>query len=88
MERAGRDAENRGVRDAGPEDGRKRRRVAAPGAEGLLKGEAPFLKAADDAGVRVVRAPRGMSRSKGNLSRWFAKYVWSLILWGVLANGV
>lgn len=86
MERAERDAENRGVRierDDHGEEGRKRRKVAPGGLEGnLVKGEAAFLKAAAANGVMVIRAPRGMSRSKANLSRWFAKYVCSFVLDG------
>lgn len=82
MERAERDAENRGVRidrvDEG-ETGKKRKRTGD--GMGLAKGEAAFLKGAHEAGVTVVRAPRGMSRAKGNLSRWFPKYVSCRIVW-------
>ncbi|KAL4734218.1 hypothetical protein BDV11DRAFT_213086 [Aspergillus similis] len=106
LERASRDAENRGVvvdgkqgvrepgivgldeeelgqgqgqDDAG--DGRKRKR-AGPGAgngnghgfeRGLAKGEAGFLKRAAEARVRVIKAPKGMSRAKMNGSRWHPK---------------
>jgi hypothetical protein len=62
-------------------DGRKRKR-AGPGAgngighgseRGLVKGEAGFLKRAAEAGVRVIKAPKGMSRAKMNGSRWHPK---------------
>ncbi|KAL4977199.1 hypothetical protein BDW66DRAFT_40581 [Aspergillus desertorum] len=102
LERASRDAENRGVVVDGKQgvrepgvvgldedelgqrpgqdhagDGRKRKR-AGPGAEsgferGLAKGEAGFLKRAAEARVRVIKAPRGMSRAKMNASRWHSK---------------
>ncbi|KAL4815717.1 hypothetical protein BDW67DRAFT_62944 [Aspergillus spinulosporus] len=102
LERASRDAENRGVvvdgrqgvrepeivgldehelgqDDAG--DGRKRKR-AGPGSgngnghgfeRGLARGEAGFLKKAAEARVRVIKAPKGMSRAKMNSSRWLPK---------------
>ncbi|KAL4898903.1 hypothetical protein BDW74DRAFT_120796 [Aspergillus multicolor] len=101
LERAGRDAENRGVavdgkagvKDPGVvgldegelqrETGGKRKR-RGPNAQaqngngngfekGLPKGEVGFLKRAADAGVKVVKAPRGMSRAKANGSRWHPK---------------
>ncbi|RDW61758.1 uncharacterized protein DSM5745_10430 [Aspergillus mulundensis] len=96
LERAGRDAENRGVavdgktgvKDPGvvglddqteQETGAKRKR-GGPAAQngnglerGLAKGEAGFLKRAADAGVKVIKAPRGMSRAKANGSRWHPK---------------
>ncbi|KAL4756466.1 zinc finger HIT domain-containing protein [Aspergillus foveolatus] len=102
LERASRDAENRGVVVDGRQgvrepgivgldedelgqddvmDGRKRKR-AGPGAgngighgfeRGLAKGEAGFLKRAAEAGVRVIKAPKGMSRAKMNGSRWHTK---------------
>lgn len=89
VERAGRDSENRGIRVGGDTEnendrgGRKRKRrgslgdgVGGGGQEGgLMKGEAAFLRRTADAGVTVIRAPRGMSREKGNSSRWFPKYV-------------
>lgn len=89
LERAERDAENRGIElgqaaaesaDAGGGEqaastgtgavtGQKRKH---PGG-GLVKGEAGFLRGAEASGVRVVRAPRGMSRNKANGSRWHPK---------------
>lgn len=90
VERAERDAENRGISvDRGESEDaamRKRKRGKGPGpgldvgdgaggGRGLAKGEAAFLRGAADAGVTVVRAPKGMSREKGNSSRWFPKYV-------------
>ncbi|KAA8652828.1 hypothetical protein EYZ11_007205 [Aspergillus tanneri] len=50
---------------------RKRKRPNNDG--GMVKGEAGFLRGAEDAGVTVVRAPKGMSRSKNNGSRWHPK---------------
>jgi hypothetical protein len=41
----------------------------------LKKGEAGFLRGAQASGVRVERAPKGLSRSKQNLSRWNPKCV-------------
>lgn len=90
MERAERDAENRGVKIERTDDdgnGRKRRRMGD--GMGLVKGEAAFLNNAREAGVDVVRAPRGMSRAKENLSKWFPKYVSRLLVWlgmGVLTD--
>lgn len=58
----------------------KRRRVGAgpgPGPapeKGLVKGEAGFLRRAEEAGVKVVKAPRGMSRARMNASKWHPKY--------------
>ncbi|KAL5046340.1 hypothetical protein BDW71DRAFT_65247 [Aspergillus fruticulosus] len=102
LERANRDAENRGVAvdgrqgvrepgivgldedELGQDDAgnvRKRKR-AGPEAgnrngngfeRGLAKGEAGFLKRAAEARVRVIKAPRGMSRAKMNGSRWHPK---------------
>ncbi|KAL2823311.1 HIT finger domain protein [Aspergillus cavernicola] len=40
---------------------------------GFVKGEMGFLKRAKGAGVRVVQAPRGMSRAKLNGSKWHQK---------------
>lgn len=89
MERADRVAENRGVpidRDAvegGEEDGGRRKRKRGnhdgPGL-GLVKGEAGFLRGAQDGEVNVVRAPRGMTRNKQNTSRWHPKCVTTLLL--------
>lgn len=88
LERAERDAENRGIdlaqtaaesadtagggeqaQNTGAVAGQKRKH---PGG-GLVKGEAGFLRGAEAGGVRVVRAPRGMSRNKANGSRWHPK---------------
>ncbi|KAJ5980678.1 hypothetical protein N7481_007976 [Penicillium waksmanii] len=91
LERAERDAENRGIdlaqtaaesadaggggggeqaQNTGAVAGQKRKH---PGG-GLVKGEAGFLRGAEAGGVRVVRAPRGMSRNKANGSRWHPKH--------------
>lgn len=85
LERAEREVERRGVTlpseeelalnadeegvGAAPGAGKKRKR------ETLVKGEAGFLRGAEASGVRVVRAPRGMTRNKENTSRWHLKYV-------------
>ncbi|KAB8276195.1 hypothetical protein BDV30DRAFT_246879 [Aspergillus minisclerotigenes] len=96
LERAERDAENRGISvqpgtsgrgvdlavvgldgdeesaGVGSEKGRKRRRVEG-GSGGFVKGEFGFLRGAEEAGVTVLRAPRGMSRNKANASKWMPK---------------
>lgn len=83
MERAERDVENRGIdlargqvaESMGTEEtaetgtGGKRK---YPG-QGLVKGEAGFLRGAEAGGVKVLRAPRGMTRNKENSSRWHPK---------------
>ncbi|KAJ9293228.1 hypothetical protein DTO271G3_7951 [Paecilomyces variotii] len=84
LERAEREVERRGVTlpseeelalnadeegvGAAPGAGKKRKR------ETLVKGEAGFLRGAEASGVRVVRAPRGMTRNKENTSRWHLKH--------------
>ncbi|KAL4914868.1 hypothetical protein BDW62DRAFT_213157 [Aspergillus aurantiobrunneus] len=98
LERAGREAENRGIRVDGKggvrdpgvvgldsdendnedvnEGGRKRKRGPGSGPvpeRGIVKGEAGFLRRAQDAGVKVIKAPRGMSRAKMNGSKWHSK---------------
>lgn len=55
--------------DDGSGAGRKRK---YPG-PGLVKGEAGFLRGAEAGRVKVLRAPRGMSRNKQNTSRWHPK---------------
>ncbi|KAJ5279225.1 Zinc finger HIT-type [Penicillium angulare] len=84
MERADRDAENRGIDlargtgtaqnaeedTAGPSTGQKRKHPQ----QGLVKGEASFLRGAEAGLVNVIRAPRGMTRNKLNNSRWHPKH--------------
>lgn len=41
----------------------------------LVKGELGFVRAAEEAGVKLVRAPAGLSRRKMNHSRVHPKYV-------------
>ncbi|KAL5360508.1 hypothetical protein BJX96DRAFT_175365 [Aspergillus floccosus] len=53
---------------------KKRKRGPGSDGAGLVKGEAGFLRGAENAGVRVVRAPRGMSRNKANATRWHPKH--------------
>lgn len=82
IERADRDADNRGIDlslgvqgnelDDDSQDlnsGRKRKHQN----QGLVKGEASFLRAAEAGGVKVIRAPKGMSRNKQNGSRLHPK---------------
>ncbi|PTU23562.1 hypothetical protein P175DRAFT_0416591, partial [Aspergillus ochraceoroseus IBT 24754] len=92
LERAERDAENRGVdvsagagygdlsvvgleheqdQLGGGGDALKGKRKR--GALDMVKGEVAFLKRAETAGVRVIKAPRGMSRNKVNSSKWHAR---------------
>ncbi|KAJ5101975.1 polyketide synthase, partial [Penicillium alfredii] len=59
-----------GVQGSSVVAGRKRKHPH----QGLVKGEAGFLRGAEAGGVRVVRAPRGMSRNKMNHSRWHPKH--------------
>ncbi|KAJ5371017.1 uncharacterized protein N7496_007109 [Penicillium cataractarum] len=88
LERAERDVENRGIElargqavpgEEGTDDasagaasgaGRKRKYPT----QGLVKGEAGFLRGAEAGRVKVLRAPRGMSRNKQNTSRWHPKH--------------
>lgn len=83
LERADRDAENRGIEfprgaaaetadaEEAPEAhaGHKRKYHG----QGLVKGEAGFLRGAEAGAVKVMRAPRGMTRNKQNTSRWHPK---------------
>ncbi|CAG8903815.1 unnamed protein product [Penicillium egyptiacum] len=83
LERAEREVDNRGIDLSGgaqaddgeseglahPAAGRKRKHPN----QGLAKGEAAFLRGAETAGVRVIRAPKGMSRNKQNGSRLHPK---------------
>lgn len=87
MERADRDAENRGIHidhghgdEGGAGVGEKRKRPGNdPG--GLVKGEAGFLRGAQSGEVQVIRAPRGMTRNKQNNSRWHPKQ--KCLIWAV-----
>lgn len=89
MERADRDAENRGIHidhehgdEGGVGVGEKRKR---PGndAGGLVKGEAGFLRGAQSGEVQVVRAPRGMTRNKQNNSRWHLLPLQQMIIFNI-----
>ncbi|KAJ5356617.1 hypothetical protein N7517_011226 [Penicillium concentricum] len=99
LERAEREVDNRGIDLTGgpqPDDGnpegfqhpaasRKRKHPN----QGLAKGEAAFLRGTETAGVRVLRAPKGMSRNKQNGSRLHPKHkrlAWT-IEW-ITADGV
>ncbi|KAJ5200357.1 Zinc finger HIT-type [Penicillium cf. griseofulvum] len=77
LERAEREVDNRGIDlTGGPQaddneaTGRKRKHPN----QGLAKGEAAFLRGTETAGVRVLRAPKGMSRNKQNGSRLHPKH--------------
>ncbi|RAL14524.1 zinc finger HIT domain-containing protein [Aspergillus homomorphus CBS 101889] len=108
IERAGRDAENRGIRvdgasagfvrdlavvgledspvgsereggAEGPNLGKRKR--GGQHRNGPLRGESGFLREVEKAGVKLIRAPRGMSRNKENGSKWFARQqclVWTV----------
>ena len=70
IERADREVENRGVpldRDDGT-PGRSRQNDHARGEVGLQRG-------IENGGVRVARAPKGMTRSKQNMSHWHKRYI-------------
>ncbi|KAJ6184219.1 hypothetical protein N7519_005520 [Penicillium mononematosum] len=99
LERAEREVDNRGIDISGgvqaddgnpeglahPTASRKRKHPN----QGLAKGEAAFLRGAENAGVRVLRAPKGMSRNKQNGSRLHPKHkrlAWT-IEW-ITADGV
>lgn len=83
LERAERDIDNRGIdlvhgtqvdqaETESAQDsasGLKRKRPN----QGLAKGEAGFLRGAETSGVKVIRAPKGMSRNKQNGSRLHPK---------------
>ncbi|KAL4964955.1 zinc finger HIT domain-containing protein [Aspergillus stella-maris] len=88
IERAGRDAEDRGVDlrgrvgglgedgDGNGDGGRGKRKRGGQGHgqnQGLARGEAGFLRKAMESGVTVVKAPKGMSRAKANGSKWLQK---------------
>jgi hypothetical protein len=77
MERAEREAENRGISldhdyvcslEGKGAANRKRKRP-----QDLVKGEAGFLRGAETAGVKLLRAPRGLTRNTQNSSRWHPK---------------
>ncbi|PGH18434.1 hypothetical protein AJ79_00503 [Helicocarpus griseus UAMH5409] len=74
VERAEREAENRGIElakeDFDDGDGQRKRRRTEP----AKKGEVGLLRGIESAGVRVVRAPKGMSRGRQNLSYWHKKH--------------
>ncbi|KAJ5321325.1 hypothetical protein N7476_004327 [Penicillium atrosanguineum] len=84
LERADRDAENRGIelQRGSAADGEEAEESLEPGAgrkrkhpgQGLVKGEAGFLRGAEAGAVKVLRAPRGMTRNKQNTSRWHPKH--------------
>lgn len=72
LERADRQAENRGVILETPEENGKRKRAG----HDLAKGEISFQRAVENSGVNVLRAPKGMSRSKQNNSNWLKRFVY------------
>ncbi|KAK2870581.1 hypothetical protein FQN49_003077 [Arthroderma sp. PD_2] len=70
LERAEVDAEARGIDLVADADvhGRKARRRADH-----VKGEVPLQRALERSGVRIVKAPKGMTRNKLNTSHWHKK---------------
>ncbi|KMW67710.1 hypothetical protein BDDG_12266 [Blastomyces dermatitidis ATCC 18188] len=84
VERAERDAENRGIalaRVDGDGDGNDdndgdswKRQRGKKQTEPVKKGEVGLMRGVEIAGVKVVRAPRGMSREKQNMSHWHKKH--------------
>ncbi|EED13020.1 HIT finger domain protein, putative [Talaromyces stipitatus ATCC 10500] len=99
LERAERDAENRGIeleheymlKTTAENGGKKRKRgdKNANAAPRMVKGELGFVRAAAEAGVKLVRAPGGLSRRKMNHSRVHPKHKclnWS-VEWIVPATG-
>ncbi|KLJ13708.1 hypothetical protein EMPG_11367 [Blastomyces silverae] len=81
VERAERDAENRGIElarvdgdgDDNGGDSWKRQRGKKP-TEPVKKGEVGLLRGVEIAGVKMVRAPKGMSREQQNMSHWHKKH--------------
>ncbi|KAL1955451.1 hypothetical protein VTO42DRAFT_8545 [Malbranchea cinnamomea] len=77
IERAGRVLEHRGldldgllnIGVGGGEGGKEREGKG----KRLVKGEIPFVKAAERNGVRLVRAPKGLSRRRENTSSWMRR---------------
>ncbi|KAL2813910.1 hypothetical protein BJX63DRAFT_393559 [Aspergillus granulosus] len=59
-------------------NGNKRKRDLQ---SGLSRGEAGFVRRAKDGGVRVIKAPAGMSRGRVNGSKWHQKQ--KCLLWTV-----
>ncbi|OQD84845.1 hypothetical protein PENANT_c011G04543 [Penicillium antarcticum] len=83
LERADRDADNRGIdlsrsiQSDDPGDGFQDLNAGCKRKhphQGLVKGEAGFLRAAEAGGVKVIRAPKGLSRNKQNGSRFNPKH--------------
>jgi hypothetical protein len=70
LERADRDAENRGVVLESFVNCGKLKRSRDP-----VRGVSELQKGIETCGVTVVKAPKGMSRSKQNMSYWHKKYV-------------
>ena len=65
------------VQSDSPGNGKRKRgqEGGGGGGGGVTKGASGFMKRVESAGVKVIRAPKGMSRNKSNGSRWLAKYV-------------
>jgi hypothetical protein len=55
---------------SGNSHGNKRKRGPE---SGLSRGEAGFVRRARECGVRVIKAPAGMSRGRVNGSKWHHK---------------
>lgn len=79
MERAGRVVENRGMDlegllnidaiDGGEEEPRAAKRKTVP-----VRGEVPYMKAIENGGVKLVKAPKGIARQRQNQSGWHRKH--------------
>ncbi|OKL57780.1 hypothetical protein UA08_07140 [Talaromyces atroroseus] len=87
LERAEREADRRGIQleheymlDANNQkassstSSRNKRKRGGVGAATLVRGELAFVRAAEAAGVKLARAPRGLSRQKANRSRVHPKH--------------
>ncbi|KAL3481271.1 hypothetical protein BJX99DRAFT_253927 [Aspergillus californicus] len=56
------------------EVGTKRKRQGPGKERSFVKGELGFLNRAKDAGVKVIQAPRGMTRARENGSKWHQRH--------------
>ena len=78
------DDRKKGGAGAGAGAGGKRKRGGDTAGGGGTRAEMEFLRRAEERGVRVVRAPKGMSRNKGNGSWWLGRYDLSFLFFGAL----
>lgn len=80
IERADRDTENREIDVDQGEGTRGGRR------NGVIKRGSTFQNRAADSGVKVAKAPKGMTRNKQNLSSWNKKSVFFSTAFEPLGN--